>query len=249
MALKILIVEDEVNGQIALKNIIQKFSDEDHQLAIAGSVKEALELTLVFKPDLVFLDIHLGDGTGFQYLEKLQKITFSIVFVTAFDNYAQKAIKYAALDYILKPFEPDEIIQAIQQAEQNFEDKNLRTKIDFLLKQQEDKSDKIMLPTQDGFEIVSLKEIAFISSDNNYSVFRKQDGVELIVTKTLKYFEDLLENTSFFRVHQSYLVNIDYITKYVKGEGGFVKVLDQELPVSRRKKEVLLSLLSDRFLQ
>lgn len=249
MALKILIVEDEINGQITLKNIIQQFSSHQHEIAIAPSVSEALSTTISFAPDLVFLDVHLSDGTGFTYLEQLQKISFNLVFVTAFDHYAQKAIKFAALDYILKPFEPDEIVTAIAKAEKNLEDQSLQTKIDFLLKEQTNKNDKIILPTQDGFEIQSLSDIAFINAENNYSIFNTKAGSEIIVTKTLKYFENLLAASSFLRIHQSYLVNVNYIKKYIKGEGGFVVVLDLELPVSRRKKEALLKELSSKFLQ
>ncbi|CAG5077068.1 LytR/AlgR family response regulator transcription factor [Parvicella tangerina] len=248
MALKILIVEDEVNGQITLKNIIMQFSSEQHEVAIADGVQDALRVTATFRPDLVFLDVHLSDGTGFNYLEKLDAIPFNLVFVTAFDHYAQRAIKFAALDYILKPFEPDEIVSSIEKAEQHLADKNLKEKIDFLFQQQE-KNDKIILPTQDGFEIYSLEDIAYVMSENNYSIFKTRNGKELIVTKTLKYFENLLTNSSFIRTHQRYLVNVNFITKYIKGEGGFVIVLDQELPVSRRKKEALLTALSNKFLQ
>ncbi len=237
---QVLIVEDERPAQENLAKLLlpQKYLEV---VGIASSVKEAMELAEELKPDLVFCDVMLPPLTSFDWLSKLQTIPFEIIFTTSFEEFAVKAFKLAAIDYILKPIDPDDLETAIER----FVNKKSggQAQIQELLKNLKAPKNqvKIALPTLHGYLFVQIKDIIRCESDNTYTTFFIQDQRKILVSKTLKQIEEMLEDYGFFRVHNSHLINTDYLVEYLKGEGGQVKLSDGSVvDVSRRKKEEFL---------
>lgn len=245
--MKVLIVEDEENSRIALKNLISNFADGIESVLVAEGVNSAIELILKQKPDILILDIELSDGTSFSILEKIPKYNFAVFFITAYNQYAQKAIKHSALDYILKPYDPIDVMKALEKAKTEVEQGSLQDRIKLLFENQNQIA-KIALPSNNGMVIKPVEDILFLESSNNYTLFYFKSDDQILVTKTLKYYEDVLDKESFIRIHQSYLININYIEEYSRGEGASVIIGKKSIPVSRRKREELQSIISDRFL-
>jgi len=245
--MKAIIVEDEENGRIALKNLIENYCPKITELFLAENVSQAVQIISKEQPQLLFLDIELPDGTGFTVLEKIPKYNFNIIFVTAYDNFAQKAIKHSAIDYILKPYDPLDVLKAVEKAALELGKEDLHKKVDTLL-QNKQQINKIALPTQNGLIIKPIADITYLESENNYTFFNFINSEQILITKTLKHFEGLLSNNQFIRTHQKFLVNVDFIEQYVKGEGGYVIIKGKEIPVSRRKKEEVIALMKDSFL-
>jgi len=241
--MKAIVIDDEASGRKAVRNYIFKYTEGIEIVDEADCVKTGLESILINNPDVVFLDIRMPDGTGFDLLEKLPKINFKIIFVTAYEEHAVRAFKYSAVDYLLKPLNPDDFSDAILKlfTEDKFEE--IERKVELLL-QNNKKLEKIALPTSTGFKMVDLCDIVRCESDNNYTFFYFKDKSRVLVSKTLKEYDQLLSKEGFYRTHKSHLVNISYIKEYVKGEGGYVILSDNSsVDVSRRKKEGLLKIL------
>ena len=246
--IKAVIIDDEPAMQEVNTRLLAEYFPDVTLLGTAKSIKNGIELIIKAKPDLVLLDIELSDGTGFQLLQKLQPYQFKVVFITGFDSFAIKAIKFSALDYILKPVNETEFQQAIQQAV-TLINKNESTQaqnevlIDSF--QQNLKSKKLVLRTFDSIHIVEITDIYFCKSDNSYTTFYFENGETLMVSKSLKEYETLLSEHFFYRTHQSYLVNLNHITKVDKKDGGFIIMKNQkEIPVSSRQMKKLISMLS-----
>ena len=199
------------------------------------------------KPALLFLDIQLEDGTGFDLLKLLGPDSLrQVVFMTAFDEFAIKAFQYNAIDYLLKPINPDEVIRVVKKAIKQHQLHQSKQQINSLLDDvRQKKFDKITLTSQEGLIVLKLTEIQYLKSAGSYTTIYYGAGEKVTITKLLKEFEDLLPNTCFFRSHQSYIVNLDYIRKVLKEDGGMI-LLDSgmKVPVSRRKKEQLIEWLS-----
>lgn len=194
----------------------------------------------------MFLDIEMPNGSGFDLLESLSEpIDFKIIFITAYHEYALKAFKFSAVDYLLKPINVDELKQAISKVRPGAEQEP-KEKIDTLIENISRKGgtmNKIALPSMEGLQFVNLDEIIYCESQDNYTQFFLTDGKRVMVSKTIKHFEELLDPERFFRVHRSNIINLKYIDKYVKGEGGYVVMKQGErIPVSRRRKESFLQL-------
>ena len=251
--LKALIVDDEIKNRETLDKMLSQFCPEVELVDKVNSVAAALESISFHQPDLVFLDIEMPGGNGFQLLEQLEQPGFEVVFTTAHADYAIKAIKFAALDYLLKPINIKELKAAVEKAvekraggesQQNVTEKKyevLKNNIgtdDF-------KFTKIALPTLDGIDFIEVDEILRCEASRSYSNFYLRDGSKIVVSKALKEFEDLLTECNFFRVHKSNMINLQYITKYVKGKGGYVVMEDgSNVDVSVRRKEDLLKKLA-----
>lgn len=215
------------------------------EIAIIGKAKSVVEgakLLQKNRPDIIFLDIMLGDGTGFDLLEILPDLRAQIIFVTASDEYAIKAFKFAAIDYVLKPYSQEDLTMAIQKAKlQITPDKEqlevLRSTISYPEKQPK----KISLHTLDKIIVVSLDEIIRCKSDNNYTEFYFKNGTKILVTKTLKHYTNLLKEYHFIRIHQSHLINVQFIKEYIKSDGGYLILKDgSNVPVSVRKRSEVL---------
>jgi two-component system, LytTR family, response regulator len=239
--IRAVIIDDEEEGRNTVNNILTQYCDSIHVVGQADGVSKGKELILSKQPDIVFLDIQMADGTGFDLLEQLPKVDFRVIFVTAYDQYALKAIKYSALDYILKPIDPQQLIDAVNKfkvLESNFHIMAEQIKTLFGFKSG---FEKIALPTSEGLRFVKVDNIIRCESDNNYTSFFLRTGERILVTKTLKEFEETLSDSNFVRVHQSHLINLNYVERYIKGEGGSVIMSDgSEVEVSRRRKEAFL---------
>jgi two-component system, LytTR family, response regulator len=244
--LRTVIIDDEINGRNILKSFIAKYCSGISIIGEAESVKSGFELIEEVEPDLIFLDIQMQDGTGFDLLEKFKLRKFKTIFVTSFDNYAIKAFKFSAVDYILKPVDPDNLVEAVNRVKELNSGNQFQEKIDVLISNI-NSLEKIGLPAADGIRFVKIHDIIRCESDNNYTLFYLKNKEKILISKTLKDFETLLSGSQFFRIHKSHLINLRYIDKYVPGEGGYVIMEDgSHADVSRRKKEGLLKLLTGK---
>ena len=244
-----IIVDDEKKFRDALaRMILDNFSEKITILARCKSVAEAVHAIRIHQPDLVFLDVEIPPSNGFELLEQLEEKNFEVVFTTGYDQYAIKAIKFSALDFLLKPFGVEELSEALNKFEEKVNKDKTQKQYELLLSNVKNVSDperKIALPTLNGFQVVSLRDIVRCESDNNYTVFHLIANPRIVVSKPLKEYEELLEEFGFYRIHQSHLINLRYIKQYIKGEGGTVIMTDHsQIDVSRRKKDDFLQVLT-----
>jgi len=240
-----IIVEDNPDALSLIKASLKENHPELKIIAQAESVVAAAKMLRKQEPDILFLDIMLGDGTGFDILEIFPDLKSKIIFVTANDEFALKAFKFAAIDYVLKPYMDEDLSEAIERAKQQLQPSKERLEIlKNTISEPEKKPDKISLHTLDKILIVSLEEIVRCESDNNYTRFFINNGEMILVTKTLKYFSDILKSNGFMRVHQSHLVNINCISAFIKTDGGYLILKNgKSIPVSVRKKSEVIEVL------
>lgn len=218
-------------------------SDKVNVIAVAESVTAAVELIDELQPNLVFIDIQLKDGNGFEVLEHCSFKNFHIIFTTAYHDYAVSAFKANAIDYLLKPIDPSELHTAIEKISL-LEQKFLNTTQLYALQHTVEKSSvaRISLPTQEGLHLVALNDIVYCQTSGSYTTFHLISDREIIVSKPLKNYEDLLTLPDFFRIHQSYMVNLNFVDTYLK-EGTVILKNKIELPVAQRKKDEFLKLI------
>jgi len=242
MNLKAFIVEDEKHSRETLKNLLEKFCEGVLIVGLASSVKEALDIIPRSNPDVVFLDIELQSGTGFDLLNQLHEINFEVIFTTAFDQYAIKAVKFSSLDYLLKPIDLEELQLAVEKAKKIKNKETYNNQLQTLLQNiQQPKLSKICLATSDGFEFINTQEILYCEAGGSYTTFRLANGKKLLVSKHLKEYENLLTDQHFMRVHNSYLINLKEVKKYVKADGGYIVMNNDDIvSISRLKKEVFI---------
>lgn len=240
-----IIVEDMPDALQLLQRDIEANHSDIKITGTAQSVVEAAKLLRKNQPDILFLDIMLGDGTGFDILEIVPDLKSKIIFVTASDEFAIRAFKFAAIDYVLKPYSYEDLALAINRAKAQLRPNQER--LDILkdtLAAPERKPDKISLHTLDKIIIVSLDAIVRCESDSNNTIFHLKDKRKIFVTKTLKYFSDMLKDYEFLRIHQSHLVNLQYISEFIKTDGGYLMLKNGEnVPVSVRKKVEIIEIL------
>lgn len=246
---KVVIIDDEKNGRDIVKQYLSFYCDDIDVIGEANSVESGFELLSKQTPDIVFLDIQMQDGTGFNLLEKLPQRNFKVIFVTAYDQFALKAIKFSASDYILKPVEPDEFVEAVERVKSELTNQNQAKddRIDALLSiSKKNDFTKIGLPTSEGIQFVKVDDIVRCEADGPYTQVFLSTGERVMVSKNLKIYEDLFANSNFIRVHKSHLINTSYIDKYMNngGDGGSVAMADGSIvEVSRRKKDELLAMI------
>ncbi len=245
--LKAIIVDDEQNSRETLHLMLERYCPQVEVVTMSDSYEAALEDINRYKPDMVFLDIQMPDGNGFKLLEQFKEIDFFVIFTTAYEEYAVKAFKYNAMDYLLKPIASDDLINAVEKVKknlstENFDVHNIKTILNEIKNQK--KSKKIVLSTQEGMHIVDTENIIRCESDDYYTKFFFLDGTTMLISKTLKEHEELLSDSDFFRPHKSHLVNLKYVKSYIKTDGGSIIMNDgKEIPVSRRKREKILEIL------
>jgi len=239
--IKAIIIDDEYESRNTIHNILKNFCPNVKVIGQAENVSQGVSIINDHPPNILFLDIQMPDGNGFDLLEKLPLVNFKVVFVTAFDEYALKAIKFSALDYILKPIDPQQILDAVNKFESSeSEIQHLTSKISTLLRNKNG-FERIALPTFEGFKFIDIKDIIRCESDSNYTTIYLNTGEKVLVTRTLKEYEEILSDMDFIRIHQSHLINIRYVDRYIKGDGGNVIMVDgSNVEVSRRKKEEFL---------
>lgn len=242
--IRAVIVDDEKNNIGALQTLIDQFCPEVEVEGTATNAQEAFTVINQVQPHLVFLDIEMPYGNGFDLLEKMMPITFEVIFVTAFDRYAITAFKYAALDYLLKPVNIDELKRAVSRSAIRIGEKNVNTRIESLIGNIRSDSPglkKIGLPTADGLIFEEVDNIMHLQAESNYTIVFINNKKKMMISKTLKEFEDILPPNLFYRLHHSHIVNLNYITKYYKGRGGYVELSDGTMvEVSTRKKDDFL---------
>ena len=246
--LKAIIIDDEQHCVDVLGAMLaKKFAAEIELAGNASCAAAGKELIASKKPDLVFLDVEMPNETGLDLLMSLDKIDFEVIFTTAHEHYALKAIKLNALDYLLKPFSTEELEEAIEKCKQKksnlFSAEAVKSLISNL-KSPGTEAKKIGLPTGNGIRFANIRDISHIESENNYSHFFFTDKTKLVVSKTLKEFEDMLEGYHFFRIHNSHLINLAYVQSFLQKDGDYIILTDgSKLEVSRRRKAELLEVL------
>jgi len=242
----VMIIDDEQHCIDSVQELLLPYKKQYAIVATATTVDGAFTAANKHNPDLVFLDVQIGDKTGFDYLEKFGTITFDVIFTTAFDHYAVKAFKFSALDYLLKPIDPTDFDRTLKK----FEAKSvhfMHQKINVLLHNLKNQNSvkKITVPTTEGYNFLDVDEILRCEADKNYTHIHLKNGKKITVSKTLKSFENLLEEDCFFRVHNSHLINLKEVKKYIKGKGGYVVMTNNcSIEVSTRRKEQFLKELS-----
>lgn len=242
-----IIIEDEQNNREYLSKLLKGHCPEIQLMGSAKDVATGLRAVWEHQPDLLFLDVEMPDGTGFDLLKQLPAEKFSVIFVTAYDHYALEAIRFCAIDYLLKPLKVQDLKTAVQkvliQREQQEENQLLRQLLTNL-KQDNPKEKRIALPTQEEIILVKVSEIIRCEGENNYTGFHLRDGRYILVSRTLREFEELLENHGFLRSHQSHLVNLAEVRSFVKSDGGYLLMNDgSKVKVSRHRKEKVLATL------
>jgi len=243
--LKAIIVDDEPYCCESLITLLED-NKEVQIMAVCHSGIDALSAIKKFSPDLVFLDVEMPWMNGFEMLEQLPQVNFEIVFTTSYDQYALRAIRFSAIDYLLKPVDNDELQRAIQKVVQRSQ-KPIAQQLEILMQKIHHPSTpihKIALPTMEGLQMVPVESIISCESDSNYTILQLKGNKRLIVSRTLKEIEELLEEHSFIRVHRCHLANLNEIDKYVRGEGGYLVMSDgTSIDVARNKKEMLMKKL------
>jgi two-component system LytT family response regulator len=246
--IKAIIVDDELGARESLSKMIEKNCKQIEIVAKVDSMLAAFEAITNKEPNLVFLDIEMPNGNAFDLLEKFKTINFNIIFTTAYDHYAIKAIKFSAVDYLLKPIDPEELIQAVKRFEQRTGkdtalDKQYKTLLSNV--RPENKLKKVGIPDGDGLIFINLSDIIRCDSDGNYTFFILTSGKKIIASRTLGEYEQMFAEDNFFRIHRSHLINLEHVKKYIKGEGGYVVMSDNsQVEVSRRNKSDFLEKLS-----
>ena len=245
--IKAVIVDDEKNNQELISNLLKSYAENIQVVGLADSVESAYKTIQEHQPDLIFLDIQMPDGTGFDLLKKFEKINFKIIFVTAHQEFAIEAFKYSALDYILKPLSPANLLAAVKKAEETMGNDELNMKLKILLNNIAEpfkNKKKIVLKTMERIYSVDLDDIIRFESDGGYTKVYLTDGKRIMVSKTMKEYDDLLMDAGFLRVHHSHLINMNHLFCFEKAEGHVVMKDDSIVPVSNRKKDHLMELLN-----
>jgi two-component system LytT family response regulator len=243
------IVDDEPDCCESLAMLLERYCPEVKVLDICYSAETALQSIKEHEPQILFLDIEMPFMNGFEMLEKLSRIHFELIFTTSYDQYAIKAIRFSALDYLLKPIDREELQKAVQKAAQRNKHP-LPQQLDMLLHKLKNPTipiTKIAIPTMEGFQLLAAESIISCESDSNYTCLFLKDKHKIIASRNLKEMEEILEDYPFIRIHNSHVVNINEVDKYIKGEGGYLIMSDgSTINVSRSRKELLLKKLSLR---
>lgn len=251
--IKAVIIDDDAILREGMRMMLKHYAPEISIIGEAESVKTGTEIIENLSPDVVFLDIQMNDGSGFDILEKLNqklgKISSHIVFITAHEKYAIKAFRFSALDFLLKPVDPDELKNVISKIKNVLHQNENFEHIKLFLENINKKNDgfkKIALSTSEGIHLFEIKDIIRCESEDNYTKFFIKNHKPVLISKTLKEYEELLAEHGFERIHQSHLININELKSYVKKDGGFVVMSDGfQLPVSQRKKDRLQEIIAN----
>lgn len=244
--IRAILVDDEKHCLKTLGMLLKEYCPEVQIQAQCDNGEAGIEAIKKFKPDLVFLDIEMPHMNGFEMLETLSEINFAVVFTTGYDQYAIKAFRFSALDYLLKPIDHEELKKTVQRVAQHLQ-RPLPQQLEILLQKIHSHTPaitKVALPTMEGLQMIPVDSIISCESERNYTLLFLKDKRKITVSKILKEIEEMLDEFSFLRVHHSYIVNINEISKYVKGEGGYLIMSDgSSIDVSRSRKDILLQKL------
>lgn len=241
------IIIDDINT-IRQKNmdLIQEYCPDVAIIAEADSVESGIKAIQKYLPDLVFLDVEMGDGTGFDLLQKLRPIDFKVIFITAYQDFAITAFRFSAIDFLLKPVDPDDLVEAVKKAEKMINKDMLELQLNTLFSNIERPKDlkKLILKTTEKIHSVNVQDIIRCESDKNYTTFYLVNGQRLLVSTSLKEYENMLMPMGFFRSHQSHLINMLFFDHYLKGDNQIIMKDKSSIPLAIRKKEEFLALLN-----
>ncbi len=244
--LKAIIVDDEPSCCESIATLLEE-SPGVEIAALCLSASDAIKAIHEFSPDLVFLDVEMPKMNAFEMLEKLPSVNFDIIFTTSYDKYALKAIRFSAIDYLLKPIDREELLRAVEKVRLRIH-KPIKEQIEILmqkLKLPATPVSKIAMPTMEGLQFIAVDWIISCESDSNYTILYLKGDKKIVIPRTLKEIEELLEDHSFVRVHRSYLANLNEVEKYIKGEGGYLVMSSgAKIDVARNRKEFLLKKMS-----
>ena len=246
--IRCVIVEDEEMARNVLKSLLAQYCQDVMVCAEADDIVAGKNMIETFRPDLVFLDIEMPGGSGFKLLTSIENKDFEVVFITAYEQFAIKAIRHDALDYILKPIDPKELVAAVEKVKETKYKKTLKKQYDNLLKNLDPEQlvvRKISLSTADKIHLIDVDDIIRCESDNYYTIIFFKDGTSLMVSKTLKEIDQKLEEYDFVRTHKSHLVNMRCIMNFIKDEMMVVMTDGTKVPVSKRKKEKILEVINN----
>jgi len=238
--LKAAILDDEIRGSKLLAHKLDVFEDELQVVGIFNEPAKALDAISALGIDVLFLDVEMPGMNGFQFLERLGAFNFEVIFTTAYDSYTLEALRISAVDYLLKPVDEDELQTAIVRLRKRVAEKSMYKAI----KQEKKSSTRLALPTAEGVYLVDKAQIIRVEAMSNYSVFLLADNKKIVVSKTLKEYETVLDDAQFMRINRSVIVNLDFVVKYRKGDGGTLELSDgSEIEVSTQRKDMLLQKL------
>ncbi len=240
--IRAVIIEDEVKSLNNLKNLLAKYCPEVKIMGEAGTVEDGVELLQAHKPDVAFLDISLPDGLVFQMLNKVRPIEFEIIFVTAYEEYAIKACEYSSIGYILKPIDPDVLKEAVTRIQNRREAESDR-RLDIFNSYYHNPNafTKMSISALDGIYFVNIRDIVRFEAEDNYTHIFLKSGERITASKTIKSYEDMLVPFNFYRVHKRHVINLNYMRKFVKGDGGYLVMDDDiQIEVSRRRRPAFM---------
>lgn len=242
--IRTIVIDDEEDGRESLRLSLEKFCPDVEVVSICDGPLTGMKCIEHFDPDLVFLDVQMPHMSGFDMLEKIEKPRFKVIFCTAHDKYAIKAIRFAAIDYLLKPVDVDDLVSAVARVKEKQDaDREVRSVL-HNVKHRMGQEGKLAIPSSEGMDFIDIRDVIYFKADGNYSTIHIKDKKPLLVSKNLKEFENVLDPEQYCRVHHSSIINLSYLESYVKGEGGYVVMANGDhVTVSRRKKEEFMRLI------
>lgn len=244
--MQVLIIDDEKQAREALRSMLTDYCSSVTIAGEADGVVSGVEAIRKIRPDLVLLDIQMKDGTGFDLLDKVKNPGFRLIFTTAHDEFALRAFRYHAIDYLLKPIDPDQLIEAVEKIAESNTGSPLMDQISSLFESLEGKRmEKLALPSQEGISYLKLDDILYLKADGNYTMFYTISGNKEMVTKALKDYEEMLPEDTFFRIHQSYIVHADQVKQFRRDESIVLMTNNDQLPVAKRRRQDFLNWLKD----
>ncbi len=247
--LKAILIDDEKGSLESLSFELREYCPDVDIIAVTQDPKEGLRLIQKWSPDLLFLDIEMPGMNGFELLQQLSDVSFNVIFVTAYDQFAIRAFDFNAIDYLLKPVRKSKLISAVQKVIDRRQPKLDKSGLEALIQniriQSHTGLENIALPTHDGFTMAHINDITHLSADSNYTWVHLSSQKKYLVTKTLKDMEEMLIFPQYFRAHKSFLVNLNHVDRYIRGQGGYLVMKDHiQIPVARTQKAELLRMLS-----
>lgn len=255
--IKTILVDDEPRGLTTQKKLLEMNCPEVEVISCCSSADEAKQQILSLKPQLVFLDIAMPGKNGLELLNEFEEIDFEIIFITAYNNFMTQAFHFSAVDYLLKPVDDDLLIQAVKRAsirinrsykENEADNQHIETFLYNINNRNVTQKMKLCIPSIKGFQVVEIQDIIYCEASSNYTNFYFTNRPSLCASKPIHEYEELLKDSHFVRIHKSYLINIEHIKEYVRGEGGSILLSNgNELDVSRRKKDLLMTRMKEYF--
>jgi two-component system, LytTR family, response regulator len=243
-----IIIDDEADGREALAMAVKRYCPDIELKGIFESPEKGVEAIRSVKPQLVFLDVQMPGMSGFDVLKQVDPVSFKVIFVSAYDRYAIKAIRFSAIDYLLKPIDVEELVSAVNRVKNLLQEKNTDYTIQSVLNNVQHKAgfiERLAVPSLEGIDFFETNDIIFCKAEGSYTTLYLANKQNKLVSRNLKDFENILADSGFYRAHHSYLINLRHVQRYIKGEGGHVVLTDNhEVDISRRKKDEFLALLN-----